>query len=44
MAKQPKEVGMAKEIADQRRGVMVGVVKVPVTVVERWEKIARELA
>ena len=44
MAKQQsREVGLAKEIAEQRRGVTVGVVKVPVTVVERWEEMAREL-
>ena len=44
MAKQQTKVlGLAQEIADQRRGVMVGVVKIPVTVVERWEGMAREL-
>lgn len=44
MAKQhSREVGLAQEIAEQRRGVTVGVVKVPVTVIERWEAMAREL-
>ena len=43
MTKQPKEVGSAQEIADQRRGVTVGVVKVSVTMIERWEAMAREL-
>ena len=43
MAKQSKELGLAQEIADQRRGVRVGVVKIPVTVVERWEGMARKL-
>ena len=43
MAKQPpNEIGLAQEIAEQRRGVTVGVVKVPVTVIERWEEMARE--
>ena len=42
MAKQSKELGLAQEIADQRRGVRVGVVKIPVTVVERWEGMARK--
>ncbi len=43
MAKQPDGVGLAQEIADQYRGVTAGVVKVPVTVIERWEEMAREL-
>ena len=44
MAKQQTKVlGLAQEIADQRRGVMVGVVKIPVTVVEKWEGMARQL-
>ena len=41
--KQREEFGLADEIAEQRRGVTVGVVKVPVTVIERWEEIARKL-
>ena len=41
--KQREEIGLAQEIAEQHRGVTVGVVKVPVTVMERWEEMAREL-
>ena len=41
--KQREEFGLADEIAEQRRGVTAGVVKVPVTVIERWEEIARKL-
>ena len=41
--KQREEIGLAQEIAEQRRGVTSGVVKVPVTVIERWEKQALEL-
>ncbi len=43
MAEQSRELGLAQEIADQYRGVTAGVVKVPVTVIERWEEMAREL-
>ena len=44
MAKQStKELGLSQEIANQRRGVRVGVVKVPLTVMERWEGMARQL-
>ena len=41
--KQREDIGLAKEIAAHRRGVTTGVVKVSVTVIERWEKMAREL-
>ena len=41
--KQREEISLAQEIAEQRCGVLVGVVKVPVTVIERWEEMAREL-
>ena len=36
-------MGLAQEIAEQRRGVTAGVVKVPVTAIQRWEERAREL-
>ena len=41
--KQREGSNLAQEIAEQRRGVTVGVVKVPVTVIERWEEMARKL-
>ena len=40
---QSREIGLAREIGEQRRGVTVGVVKVPLSVVVRWEEMAREL-
>ena len=41
--KQREGISLAQEIAEQRRGVTSGVVKVPVTVIERWEEMARKL-